>query len=102
MSMTDTIRSEFLGEKQYISFYGRLDTATSQLIQNDIMQLLEGANHPVVFDLKEVDFIASAFLRLCILSARKVGSDRFFLANVTPTVSRVFSIAGLDKHLQMI
>ena len=102
MSLSDTIRSEILGEKQHITFHGRLDTATSQQIQNDVMQLVEGTQHPFVFDLGQVDFVASAFLRLCILTARKVGPDRFSLVNVTPGVGRVFSIAGLDKHLKMI
>ena len=101
MSALEAVLSEVIDGKIYIFFDGRLDTAKTFQIQSQIISLADGAQHPLVFDLEKVDFVASAFLRLCIISARTVGADRFFLVNLNPTVSRVFSIAGLDKHLQI-
>ncbi|MFT0893038.1 STAS domain-containing protein [Pseudochelatococcus sp. G4_1912] len=101
MIHANTIHAEVHNDMLRIAFNGRLDTATSMQIQNEVMSIIENTPHSLVFDLAKVDFVASAFLRLCILSARKVGMERFLLTNVNPAVGRVFSIAGLDKHLKI-
>lgn len=54
---------------------------------------------PVVFDLEGVDFVASAFLRLCIFGLKQAGGHGFQVVNVGPCIKRVFKIAGLNAML---
>jgi anti-anti-sigma factor len=51
----------------------------------------------VVFDLAGVDFVASAFLRLCLMVQQKAAGHQLTLVNVSPPIKKVFKIAGLDK-----
>ena len=53
----------------------------------------------VAFDLGGVTFIASSFLRLCVQTAKTVGSARFSVRNLSPELKKVFVISGLDKQL---
>jgi anti-anti-sigma factor len=78
-------------------FLGRLDTAECVRIEGDVMQKAQAAGQPVVFDLADVDFVASAFLRLCLMAEQKVAGNRLALVNVSPPIKKVFKIAGLDK-----
>ena len=59
-----------------------------------------GASTPVIFDLDGVDFVSSAFLRLCIYAQRQAGDHGFQIVHVGPYVKRVFKIAGLDAMLK--
>ncbi len=53
-------------------------------------------NDKMTFDLAGVDFIASAFLRICMLAARQMPRGHFIIINCQPAVQKIFSIAGLD------
>ena len=88
-------------DKLLITFTGRLDTARCSTIQKELMAQVNAATQPVVFDLQAVDFIASSFLRLCLMSMQKLGIERFGLTNVSPSIFKVFAMAGLDSHIHM-
>lgn len=51
----------------------------------------------VHFDMKQVDFIASAFIRTCMSTSRKVNPGNFRIVNASPMIKKTFLIAGLDK-----
>lgn len=53
----------------------------------------------VVFDMSETHYIASAFLRLCVLYHKKVGKDNFRVENISENVRNVFDITGLTSIL---
>lgn len=55
----------------------------------------------VIFDLKGVEYISSAFLRLCLSIAKGVKKGGFSIINTEPQVMKVFKIAGLDGILQV-
>jgi len=55
----------------------------------------------VVFDLAEVDYVSSAFLRLCLEVGRQEGPGRLSLVHVKSQVLNVFRIAGFDKILSV-
>jgi anti-anti-sigma factor len=88
-------------DKLRIAFAGRLDTARCSTIQNELMTQIEATELPVVFDLQEVSFIASSFLRLCLMSVRKLGAERFSLTAPSPAIEKVFVMAGLDKVIRI-
>ena len=51
----------------------------------------------IVFDLASVDYVASAFMRLCLIAVRKAGKGGFSIINATPFVQEMLHMAGLDK-----
>ena len=80
-------------------FAGRLDTMECSRIEGEVIQQAQTAGQPVVFDLADVDFVASAFLRLCLMVQQKAAGHQLTLVNVSPPIKKVFKIAGLDKLL---
>jgi hypothetical protein len=55
----------------------------------------------VCFDLKNVNFIASSFIRTCILVSRQVNAGNFNIINATPVIKKTFKIAGLGDLLNV-
>jgi acetyl-CoA synthetase len=51
----------------------------------------------IVFDLATVDYVASAFMRVCLIAARKAGKGAFTIVNPTPFVQEMLHMAGLDR-----
>lgn len=93
------------------SFAGRMDTVTSmqagETINNRLAELF-GTNNTgaitrvnVVFDLKEVNFIASSFIRICINMAKLTETCNFCIINCDPFIKKTFKIAGLDVSLKV-
>lgn len=83
-------------------FSGRMDTPASAAdgaaVEARLAGLLPGgaAALEVVFDLEKVDYVTSAFFRVCSAVARQV-PGRFSVARSTPAVKKVFHVAGLDS-----
>ena len=82
-----------------IRFTGKLDTATCQEIEPGLREKLAGDEAAIVFDLAEVDFVGSTFLRLCMMAYQKAGAGSFQVINVSPAIKKVFMIAGMDAML---
>ena len=55
----------------------------------------------IVVDLAAVDYISSYGLRVFLLTAKQLRSDKraFVLCRLTPDVSKIFQISGFDKIL---
>ena len=79
------------------SFSGRLDTLHCATLENEVLGGIDGDLAGVVFDLKDVDYIASCFLRICIQAAQKVGGEKFSIVNVQPQVKKVLKLSAFDK-----
>jgi anti-sigma B factor antagonist len=89
-----------LEEKTVIVFEGNIDTAKCDAMEEEVCSLSTNANKPVEFDLTQVEFVSSSFLRLCILASQRAGIDRFRIGGANPSIKRVFKIAGLDAMLK--
>lgn len=89
--------------------HGRLGSDTCESIAPQIREQLKAlstksqnpAQAQVVFDLEQVDFIASGFIRICIETAKTVTSRNFSVVNTRPVIKKTFKIAGLDKTLNV-
>jgi anti-anti-sigma regulatory factor len=53
----------------------------------------------VEFDMTEVSYVSSAFIRICIATAKKTGELNFSVMNSNPVIKKTFKIAGLDTLL---
>jgi anti-anti-sigma factor len=88
-----------------LSFTGRMDFIAAGKVEEIMLNepymknLKPGDN--IVFDLKEVDYIASSFIRICVSQAKKVGRSRFSITNCQPFVKKTFKISGLDDILNV-
>jgi len=88
-------------EKFTCVFSGRMDTDSSSKIENELFEKVQAAEVPVIFDLKEVEYVSSAFLRICMKVVREIGRDRFKIIDPMPPVKKVFKIAGFDKIINI-
>ena len=93
------------------SFAGRLDTVAclqaGETINNKLAEIMSIGNTPapaavkVVFDLEEVNFISSSFIRICISSAKLPEPGNFCIINCDPVIKKTFKITGLDESLKV-
>ncbi|MBT3182605.1 MAG: STAS domain-containing protein [Deltaproteobacteria bacterium] len=87
-------------------FIGRMDgphskTAETEL-NNKLADLLE--KHPdlnVAFNLSEVEYIASVFIRMCLATAKQVKENAFSIISTNPLIKKTFKIAGLEEILNV-
>lgn len=59
--------------------------------------LAEDPNAKVAFDLAQVDYVVSAYLRICLLSAKQLPKGNFSIINCRPEVKKIFCIARFDN-----
>ena len=95
------IRMETEEGRLVCSFQGPLDTAKCQAMEAEVLARVQEAQSPVVFDLQGVEYVASAFLRLCLMVSKQVGLERFSVVNVHPFVKKVLMIANLSAFLKV-
>ncbi len=92
----------------FCQFVGRLDTNNTFIIAESVEKKVEDhtgddrdATPKVVFDIERVDYIASAFIRICIKAVQKAGKVNFSIINASPMIKKTFKIAGLDEELNV-
>lgn len=86
-------------------FNGRLDSVAvssiTEMMDNEPLMKNQTAGQQIVFDLQAVEYISSAFIRICIISAKKAGKGNFSITNCQPFVKKTFKISGLDEMLHI-
>jgi len=80
-------------------FSGKLDTGACADIEAAIRSEVADPGMPVVFDLADIDYVSSAFLRICLKTAKQ--SRDFTIVHVEPAIKKVFMIAGFDRILRI-
>lgn len=90
-------------------FSGHMDTVQSGADAGAVEEALAEAmraqpaapDRPLqaVFDLKAVDFVSSAFFRICLGAAKQVRKGNFTVTNARPAVTQLFKIAGMDEFI---
>ncbi len=94
-------------------FTGRMDSLVclqeAPLVEerlNEVLKSLASGGSPgvllkAVFDLEGVDYIASAFIRICVKASKTLKKENFSIVNTDPQVKKVFKIAGLDEQFNV-
>ena len=82
-------------------FDGPLNTTVCGTMAESLQARIDAAGLPVVFDMQGVDYVASAFFRICLVVVKKAGSDKLSIINPSPTCKRMFKIAGLDRIFKL-
>lgn len=90
---------------------GRYDTFACNNLAEMILgkiTAMKGTDDPsvlldenIVFDLKDVDYISSAFFRICVSAAKQIPEGNFNIINCNPFLKKTFTVAGLDEILNV-
>jgi anti-anti-sigma factor len=84
------------------SFPERLDTIKCREIESELFRKMdEESNLPVVFDMKDVVYISSSFLRIILQAFKKATAQKFDLINITPDIKKVLKMSGFDKSIKI-
>ncbi len=90
------------GDKEFVcAFVGPLNAERCQQVQDDLIKKIESTEDVVNFDMKEVTFASSSFLRIVLTVNKRVGKHRLKISNVDPQVKKVFKMSGLWDALEM-
>ena len=82
-------------------FLNRMDTIATAKVDTAFREkLASSAGRSIVFDLGKVDYVASSFLRFCVI-ASKEGKGKLSIINIMPTVRKVLKIAGFERIAEL-
>ena len=75
---------------------GRADTNASPDFEAALMDAIARAQGPLILDLSDLDYIASAGLRVILMGAKKVKADdgKMLLCGLRDNIKKVFEISG--------
>ena len=84
-------------------FRGRLDASVSPEAQSEVEKILSTLSRDqqnvsqVEFNLSEVTYASSAFLRVCLAMAKRSEQFSFAVTNCSPEISQLLHVTGLDE-----
>lgn len=82
---------------------GKIDTITAPLFEEYLQAHLDFEIGDIVFNLFEVEYIASSGLRLLLIAAKKakVAERKVILQQVNATVLQVLAVSGFTSLFEM-
>lgn len=95
------------GNRLCVRFGPELNSEVCEEIENQLNEQIRTAvqKHPnlvLEFDLKNTQYVTSAFLRLCVFHAKQVGLKNFHLINPNESIRHVFEVSGLLGAIDLI
>jgi anti-sigma B factor antagonist len=92
------------GDTTLVRVFGELDLATVPSLESALQPLMEGGARIIVLDLRELDFIDVAGLRLALRleGLAQLHGARFALVRGPIRVQRVFELTGMERFLPVI
>lgn len=96
------IAKSFNEKELTLSVEGRIDTVTSQDLNNEINNEM-GNFTSLILDFADLEYISSAGLRVLIATQKKLKADDipFVIKNVNDVVNEIFRMSGFDKILKI-
>lgn len=92
------IKKECDNDTLIIKLAGRLDSLSSQQLENELNDLNDIKN--IIFDLKDLNYVSSAGLRIFLKMQKYMKSKgEMKLINVCPLVKEVFDFTGFSDIL---
>ncbi|MCP4177996.1 MAG: STAS domain-containing protein [bacterium] len=77
----------------------KMDFVTTRECEETVLRYIKDAES-VVFNLEDVDYISSSFLRICLIASKEM-KGKMSIINVAKTVFNVFRLAGMVKILNI-
>jgi stage II sporulation protein AA (anti-sigma F factor antagonist) len=96
-----SITDEMKGPAVVVRLVGQLDTLTAKPFESHLAALISQGQKRIIVDLEGVNYVSSYGLRVFLLTAKQLRSDRraFTLCRLTLDVKKIFRISGFDKIL---
>ena len=89
------------GSKLTVKLAGRLDAVTAMQLDKDLATALTGVNE-LTIDLAQLDYVASAGLRILLKTQRKMDRQgSMLIKNVQPAVREVLDMTGFSQFLTL-
>jgi anti-anti-sigma factor len=84
-------------------FHGRLDAASAEAIQQQLLSSLKSVPGHRVIDCAGLQYISSMGLRILLVAAKQASAQRvrFVVCNLTDPVRQVFDLAGFSKVIPL-
>jgi len=95
------IQTEEIERKIILRLDGRLDAASSSILDRKINQLIEESHSRIALDFTRVDYLSSSGMRVLLAATKKLKSAKgcLILFSLSPEVAELISLAGFDKIL---
>ena len=83
---------------------GRMDTGNASMLEDAVRSRLEAGQSTMSFDLTELEYIASAGLRVFLMAARECESrgGKSIYYGLSEKIAEVLEVSGFDKVLNVI
>ena len=94
------ITKEYNQSKLTLTVEGRIDTITSQELDDEIQKEIKNFDY-LIIDFTDVEYISSAGLRVLIGTQKKLKPENipFVIRNVNDNVGEIFRVSGFDQLL---
>jgi len=91
------------GGVSILDITGNLDTNNSPAAENEVNRLLENGSDRILFNFKNLNFIASSGLRILLATAKKskTTGGKMVVCSLNDTVQEVFDISGFASILNL-
>ena len=101
--MSLQIDIEEIEKRIILRLNGRLDAATSPILEKKILKLVEEKRTDLLLDFSNVDYLSSAGLRLLLSSTKKLHSlkGNLVLFSLAAEVEEIIKMAGFDRILHI-
>ena len=97
-----TIEMKKTDAQTVLEVSGRLDTTTAPVLDKTISEDI-AVNTNLILDLKGLEYISSAGLRVLIATQKKLKPEDIpmVIKNVNDAISEIFRMSGFDKILKI-
>ncbi|MEA4858211.1 MAG: STAS domain-containing protein [Solidesulfovibrio sp.] len=87
------------GEVTVLELGGRLDSNTSKVLEDKVMEILGQGRKKLLMDFKDVDYINSTGLRVLLLALQqlKKSQGKLVLSTIKDYMKEVFEISGYTE-----
>jgi len=98
-----SIELERIEEKVILRLEGKLDAASSPLLEKKIESLIAENHHQLLLDFSRVDYLSSAGMRLLLSFTKKLKAKKglFILFSISDDVMAILKMAGFDRILHL-
>lgn len=95
---------EEIEHRVILRLQGRLDVASSPLLERKLSNLIEEEHTHLLLDFSRIDYLSSAGMRVLLAAAKKLTSKKgeLVLFSLTDEVSEVIKMAGFDKIFSIV
>lgn len=91
-----------IGEITKINLHGHIDASIAPALMEELKPVIAKKDEvkKLVFDAKDLEYIASAGIRAVVFAKQKLGANvEVYLIGASETILDVFKMTGIDKFL---